>query len=125
MSELLLVGMGSFIGGISRYYLGGIILHASGASRFPFGTLIINIVGCLLMGIVAGVAESQHVISPNARLFLMTGILGGFTTFSAFGYETIFLLRTGEPVAAGIYVILSVTIGLVATWLGMKITLNF
>ncbi len=122
MRDLLLVGSGSFLGGICRYYLSGWILHAFASERFPLGTFVVNFIGCLVIGIIGGLAEHHHMFSQSTRLFIMTGLLGGFTTFSAFGYETIFLMRTHGMELAVLNVFLSVVCGLVAVWVGLKFT---
>lgn len=93
MRDVMLVGLGGFIGSIARYALGGLVLRGSAASRFPFGTLVVNVIGCFAMGVLAALAERWHLFGNSARLFLLTGVLGGFTTFSAFAYETYFLGR--------------------------------
>lgn len=121
MRDLLLVGTGGFIGSVSRYYLGGWVLHHSGATRFPLATLTVNLLGCLVIGVLAGAAEVGHVLSPGARLLLFTGVLGGFTTFSAFGYETYFLGREHSWAAALLNVGLHVALALPAVWLGHRI----
>ena len=77
-----------------------------------------NVLGCLVAGVLLGLAEKYDYFSADARLLLFTGVLGGFTTFSAFGLETMFLMRRGEWLVAGSNVVLSVTAGLVALWLG-------
>ncbi len=120
MQGLLLVGLGGCIGSIARYLLGHWIVQASAVQKFPLGTFIVNLTGCLVIGILAGFSEKHGVISPNARLFLFTGLLGGFTTFSAFGLETMTLLRRDELLVAALYVTGSVMLGLLAVWLGMK-----
>lgn len=117
MRELLLVALGGAIGATTRYQLSGYILHLTIQQKFPYGTFVVNVVGCLLAGILVGFAEKQQIISQEMRIFLLTGILGGFTTFSAFGVETIYLLRRGDYLVAGTYVILSLLCGLLALWL--------
>ena len=87
-------------------------------SEFPFGTLAVNVAGCLLIGLLNGVAESRQAIGPELRLFLMIGMLGGFTTFSAFGSETLVLIRDAEVFRAIGNIFLQVFFGLVAVWLG-------
>ena len=120
MTNILLVGLGGFIGSVARYTLGGWLLHLTVQEKFPYSTFAVNVVGCLVVGILAGLAEKHELFGPGARLFLFTGLLGGFTTFSAFGLETMFLLRRGEPWVATLYVIASVLLGLVAVWVGIK-----
>ena len=118
MREIALVGSGGFLGAVARYYLSGYVLHLSGAARFPWGTLAVNTVGCLAMGIVASLAEHLHLLSAEARLLLITGVLGGFTTFSAFAYESYFLAREQLWYASMVNVVLQVVLGVGAVWGG-------
>lgn len=118
MLKLALIFLGSGIGAIARHKLGGLVLHASLDSKFPFGTFVVNVLGCFVAGVLAAAVERHNLFSAETRLFLFTGLLGGFTTFSAFGQETVFLLRRGEFAVAAGYVALSVLCGLVALWLG-------
>lgn len=120
MKNILLVGLGGFVGSIARYKLGGWLLHMTAQERFPFSTFAVNVIGCLVVGVLAGLAERYELFGPGTRLFLFTGLLGGFTTFSAFGLETMFLLRRGEPWVAATYVGASVVLGIGAVWLGIK-----
>ena len=122
MHPLLLVGLGGFAGSVARYMLGGWLLHHTAQERFPWSTFAVNAAGCLAIGVLAGLAERHALSSPGLRLFLFTGLLGGFTTFSAFGLETLFLLRRGEPWTAAAYVLASIAVGLLAVWLGMRLT---
>jgi CrcB protein len=124
MKQMLLVGLGGFIGAIARYKLGGWVLHHTADWRFPLSTFLVNLAGCFAIGLLAGLATRQHLFSPELRLFLLPGILGGFTTFSAFGYETFFLIRRGESQVAFSYVVLSVVCGLALVWLGFKLTIK-
>ena len=121
MKQLLLVGLGGCFGSIARYKLSGLVLHHAVDWRFPLGTFVVNIMGCLVAGILAGLVERHHVLSADTRLLLFTGLLGGFTTFSAFGVETVFLLRRGEILVATGYVVLSIVVGVGLLWLGMTI----
>jgi CrcB protein len=118
MKSALIVGLGGFLGSVGRFKLGGVFLHQFAGWRFPLGTFVINVAGCLIIGLLAGVAEHRDFFSPDTRLFLFTGLLGGFTTFSAFGYEAIYLLRRGEVIIFASYVVLSVVCGLLAVWVG-------
>lgn len=117
MERVLIVGIGSFLGGIARYGLTGVIHRHTNAS-FPYGTLAVNVLGCLLIGGVLHLVEDRFMLGPNARLFVAVGLLGGFTTFSAFGYETIELLRGSELRLALLNVSGNVVLGLAAVWLG-------
>lgn len=117
MRVVLLIGLGSFIGGVSRYLLSQLIQNKALAA-FPYGTLTVNIIGCFLIGIVFGLNERSG-LSDEWRLFLATGLLGGFTTFSAFSYESISLIRDGQSGSALIYIGCSIVLGLLATYGGM------
>ena len=122
MKGVLLVALGGAVGSIARYKLSGWVLHHTLDWRFPAGTFAVNVIGCLLAGLLAGLAEKHDLLSPEARLLLFTGVLGGFTTFSAFGLETMHLLRRGEVLVAGSNIVLSVVAGLLALWLGLSAT---
>ena len=119
MKIVIAVGIGSCIGGILRYLLSQLI-QAKFLSTFPFGTLSVNIIGCFLIGLVFGFSERSY-ISMEWRLFLVTGLLGGFTTFSSFSNETIALIRDGQNWLALSYIASSVIVGLVATFAGISI----
>jgi fluoride exporter len=123
MREMLLVGAGSFFGGITRYLVSGWALHTWTSSKFPIGTFLVNSLGCFVIGLIGGVTEQRHVISPELRLLVITGFLGGFTTFSAFGYETVILVRNGEIVCAALNVGLSLVVCLAAVWMGLRVTI--
>ena len=119
MRDLLFVATGGAIGASARY------LAARAAmlllpTTFPWGTAIVNVSGCLVMGVVAGLAD-QGAIAPSTRLFLATGILGGYTTFSAFGLEAQTLLGDGRTAAAFAYVFGQLALGLLAVMIGLTI----
>ena len=118
MLRALWVGAGGFLGSIARYLLGGQLNRLADRSLFPYETLVINVSGCLAIGWLAGLAEGRGILSPEARLFLMVGVLGGFTTFSSFGYETFQLLRNGLLLSAMGSVFLEVFLGIGAVWVG-------
>jgi CrcB protein len=118
VKALLLVALGGAVGSVARYKLSGLVLHHTIDWRFPAGTFAVNVLGCLLAGILAGLAERHHLFTADVRLLLFTGLLGGFTTFSAFGLETMHLLKRGDVMVAGANVVLSVAAGLAALWLG-------
>lgn len=115
-----LVGIGGGLGAIMRYALGGWVLHHSENARFPVSTFVINILGCLVAGLLTGLAEKYGLFSEQGKIFLFTGILGGFTTYSAFGLETTLLLRRGEYGIAAAYVSLSIAVGVAALWMGIR-----
>jgi len=106
---------------VARYKLGGWILHQTVQEKFPFSTFAVNVVGCLVAGILAGLVEKYELFGTDTRLFLFAGLLGGFTTFSAFGIDTIHLLRRGELMVAATYACASVLAGVAAVWLGIRI----
>src|SRR5215475_6811334 len=114
IKQILIVALGGAVGSVFRYKLGGFALHHTQAWNYPVSTFSINIAGCLAIGILAALVEHHDLFSPSIRLLLLTGLIGGFTTFSAFGYESVFLLRRGLIPAATGYVIFSVLGGLVA-----------
>lgn len=119
MMQLLLVAVGGAVGAVTRWKLGGAVLHHTADWRFPLGTFLVNVIGCLIAGVLAGLAVKRDYFSPDVRLLLFTGLLGGFTTFSAFGLETVTLLRRGELAVAAAYVLLSVAAGIGGLWLAM------
>ena len=121
MKEILLVGIGGFAGSVARYKLGGLVLHLTAQERFPYSTFAVNVLGCLVVGVLAALAERYEMFGPSARLFLFTGLLGGFTTFSAFGLDAMFLVRRGELWLAALYAGASVLLGITAVWLGLKL----
>ena len=118
--QLLVVAVGGALGSMARYKLGGVVLHQTQAWNFPVSTFCVNVLGCLVIGILAAVVEHHDLFSTGTRLFLFTGLLGGFTTFSAFGYETLFLLRRGLIQISVLYAGLSVFCGLAAVFIGFK-----
>lgn len=118
MKAVMVVALGGALGSVARFKLSGWVLHHAVNWRFPIGTLMVNVVGCLLAGVLAGMSAKQHVFSPDTRLLLFTGLLGGFTTFSAFGLETVLLMKRGEWSIAIANVLISVLAGIVALWLG-------
>jgi len=123
LKTLFLVGSGSCIGGIARYLVGRLAQEAIGLT-YPFGTLLVNVSGCLLIGLIFGFSDKQ-LINPDWRFFLATGLCGGYTTFSSFSYENISLLREGQTTTFFIYVFLSLALGLLATWLGVVLSKAF
>jgi len=122
--NLLLVGVGSFIGGISRY-LFQTFVQTRHPSPFPLGTLLVNISGCFIIGFVYGLAEKGNLLTPEARLFLATGVCGGYTTFSSFAFENIALMRDAEWFYFSLYLALSIIFGLTAAYLGSFLVRSF
>lgn len=122
MVNVLLVGAGGLIGAVMRYLIRAWIQSVSGSSWTPYGTLTVNVVGCFLIGLIAGLAESRQFLGEGTRAFVIAGVLGGFTTFSAFGYETITMVREDHLVAAAGNVGLQVGLGLTAVWIGFSVS---
>ena len=120
MSAYLWVGLGGFIGSVARYAV-SVGVAAAPADRFPWATFAVNLLGCLLIGLLVG-ASAKASVSDPVRLFFVTGILGGFTTFSAFGLESLTLLRRGDTGLALVYILGSVLVGIAAVWLGLRFT---
>ena len=122
MGNLLIIGMGGFVGAVSRYLLSGWVHQWLGGSSFPYGTLAVNVLGCLLIGFLGGLVESRQLLNPEARLFLFLGVLASFTTFSTFGFETIALLRDAQLFAAFGNVAAQLFLGLTAVWAGLVLS---
>jgi CrcB protein len=116
--NFVLVFLGGGIGATARYGLQGAVYRITGAG-FPYGTLVVNVLGSLLIGFLMSFFEERFVVNASFRVFLAIGILGGFTTFSSFSFETMALLRDGSY-ALGLWnIVSSVVVCLGATWLGM------
>lgn len=122
MQNLLLIGLGGFMGALLRYGVGEFIQGWSKSINFPYGTLAVNLLGCLLIGMLSQVAEVRGVISPEARSFIFIGLLGAFTTFSTFGNDTVSLFRDGENLLSYINIGLHLVLGLSAVWLGQSLS---
>ena len=118
--EILIVGVGSFAGGVLRYILSVGLSKLGRLWAVPIGIMLINILGCFLIGVLYGYFKSKATTDPVLPLLLMTGVLGGFTTFSTFSFETIQLLQQNEWLKAALYVVGSVGVGVVACYLGMR-----
>lgn len=122
MTNILLIGIGGFIGSVMRYLASGYVQQASKSIDFPYGTLAVNLIGCFIIGFLSQLAESRGVFTNQSRLFTFTGFLGGFTTFSSFGNETINLARDSQMMNALANVGANVVIGLFAVWLGRTVS---
>jgi CrcB protein len=116
----LLIALMGAVGTLCRYALGRWVLSMTGQA-FPWGTFTVNVLGCLLIGIVAGEVERQALISPMVRLAIIVGFLGGFTTFSSFALEGYSLWHTHNWLAAGGYVMLTNVTGFAAVWTGHRL----
>jgi len=117
-----MVGSGGFIGALARYGLSGLVHRQVPFATFPYGTMAVNLMGCCAIGVIAGLAESRQLFGPEFRTFALIGLLGGFTTFSNFGYETFAMLRDAEYLRVAANVGVHVILGLALVWLGYALT---
>lgn len=122
MTNIFLVGLGGAIGSIARYLTGSWVQTFSKTNSFPLGTLTVNLIGCLIIGILSQISDSRDVINNQYRVFLFFGFLGGFTTFSSFGNDTVNLARSGEFLYASANIIGNVILGLMAVGIGRTLT---
>jgi CrcB protein len=120
LPRLLLIGLAGFVGTLARYWLSGWTARRFGET-FPAGTLIVNLLGCFLAGLMAYLMFERFVVSPTARTVLLIGLLGGFTTFSSFGLQSFNLLREGEVGLALANILVSNTVGIFMVWLGYSV----
>lgn len=119
---ILLVGVGGFVGAVMRYAVINWVQYALHTSTLPYGTLTVNVIGCLVIGLLGGLSESRNLLNAETRALLLIGVLGGFTTYSTVGYETVQLLRDGESLTAFSNIGLQVCLGLVAVWIGYSVS---
>lgn len=118
MLKVLIVGVGGFAGAIARYVLSGLI-HRFFDARFPYGTLIVNILGCFLIGLVMYWVNYRGLFNSNTRIFLTVGILGSFTTYSAFAYESLEMITDHRYLPAVSNIVLHVIVCIGAVWAAM------
>ncbi|MCB0305134.1 MAG: fluoride efflux transporter CrcB [Calditrichaeota bacterium] len=118
MGKYLAIGLGGCCGALLRYWISGRVYAAFAGSDFPSGTLAVNLIGSFVLGLIAGLAD-HYIIHPNLRLFLTIGLLGAFTTFSTFSYETVMLMQVNSFYKAFLNVFVSVLVGLMAAFLGL------
>lgn len=121
---LFIVGAGGFLGSVARYYASQLVFRYFPTS-FPYGTLLVNITGCFIIGIIYALSAKGNIVSPEWRLFLATGFCGGFTTFSSFAYENVALLRDGELFYTFMYLAASIIIGFLAAYAGILIVKSY
>ena len=117
MTLALLVGAGGALGSMARYLLSDWVQRAAQDSWFPYGTMSVNLLGCLVIGLLAGLAENRGILTPYSRAFMLVGVLGGFTTFSSFSYDTTTLFSDGRIPAAILNIGVQVVLGIAVTWL--------
>ncbi len=120
IKNILLVGLGGGIGSIARYLCQKWFAENL-TSPFPWGTLVVNLIGCLFIGIIYALAERSDILSPTTRLLLITGLCGGFTTFSAFAFENMQLLRSGDILYFLLYSAGTLVLGIAAVFAGIAI----
>jgi CrcB protein len=118
MLKILVVAVGGSIGAVSRYLVSTWAAERFGAS-FPYGTLIVNVVGCFIIGIFMTMTTERFIINPYWRLLITVGFVGGLTTFSSFSYETFRLLEDADMMMAFYNIALNLVLGFFATWLGI------
>jgi CrcB protein len=118
MFKILLVGVGGFIGSILRYLIGGYVQQWANGTKFPFGTLLVNVTGCLMFGFLSRLTEGHDIFTAEAKAFIFVGVLEGFTTFSSFGNETVDLWRGGKELSAIGNIAGHLIVGLSAVWIG-------
>lgn len=120
--KYLWIGIGGFFGAVGRYSLSSLMNHWLREPWFPYGTLACNVLGCFLIGYLAGLAEYRQVFPAYIRMLVFIGLLGGFTTFSSFGLETVHLIRESQFVSAILNIIISVAAGIAAVMLGLSLS---
>lgn len=120
MLNVLWVMLGGAIGSGLRYLMAGAWLGES-SEKFPVGTLVVNLIGCFFIGVAATLLTNGPDVRPELRLALIVGVLGGFTTFSSYGYETLHLIKEGQWLSAGIYVVSSTVFGLLLAYCGTRV----
>ena len=121
VSQTLLVGAGGFVGAGLRFLVSGWVYQLVPNAGFPWGTLVVNVIGSLLLGLLGGLAEVRGVLSATTRLFLFIGVLGGFTTFSTLAFETVTLAAGSQMIRAAANIAAHVVLGLFAAWLGFNL----
>ena len=124
LSKSLLIGLGGFTGALLRYGVSGLVLNFSKNGSFPFATLVVNLLGCFLIGLLSQLVDTNGMFSPQARSFIFIGLLGAFTTYSTFGNETINLMRAGQGLLSLTHIGTHLLLGLAAVWLGRFLVLS-
>ena len=117
MQKTILIGLAGLAGTLLRYWLSGYVARQYGET-FPWGTIVVNLIGCLVTGAVFYVTEERFMVNPTVRAVILIGLLGGFTTFSAYGLQTFVLLRDGEYALATLNIVTSNVLGMLMVWAG-------
>ncbi|RZK47432.1 MAG: fluoride efflux transporter CrcB [Pedobacter sp.] len=120
--SMLLVGLGGGVGSVLRF-LATQAINRYYTQPFPLATFLVNVTGCLFIGILAGIAQRYQISNENFRYFFMTGLCGGYTTFSAFALENFNLFQNDNPIPAILYIAASVVVGILCVWFGFQIAL--
>jgi CrcB protein len=118
--NILLIGIGGAVGSVCRYLLTSAVLRGLG-TLFPAGTFVVNVIGCMVFGAITGLAQDRMTLTPEARAFLLAGVLGGFTTFSSYMNESAVLVREGQFLWAGLNLGGQVVVGFIAFWAAFSI----
>lgn len=116
--RLCIIGAGGFVGAVLRYLISSWVQYRSGSIVFPFGTMSVNLIGCFAIGLLSYLVENRSLLSPEARGFVLIGLLGAFTTFSTFGNETLGLIRDNRVDLAVVNAGAQVFVGVTMVWLG-------
>lgn len=114
--------MGGFAGSVCRYVVSSLAHRLFNDPFFPYGTLTVNVMGCLFIGFLGGLSETRQVFTPELRALILIGFLGGFTTFSTFGYEIFTVAREGQMVSALTNLLLHLVLGFGSVWLGFSLS---
>ncbi|MDA3789348.1 MAG: fluoride efflux transporter CrcB [Desulfobacula sp.] len=122
MIKILMVGMGGFAGSICRYIISDLSHRLFNDPFFPYGTITVNVIGCLLIGLLGGLSETRQIFTPEIRALILIGFLGGFTTFSTFGYEIFTVARDGQFASALTNLMLHIILGFGSVWLGFSMS---
>ncbi|WDP91814.1 MAG: fluoride efflux transporter CrcB [Desulfobacter sp.] len=122
MFKLAMVGLGGGMGAICRFMVYEICLGLVKNAWLPYGTIIVNVAGCFVIGLLGGIAETRDVFSPELRALIFIGFLGGFTTFSTFGFELFFFIRNGQAGVAALNAAIQFTLGLLGVWAGFSLS---
>jgi len=122
MHKIFLIGAGGFVGSVLRYVFSGYIQQLTKSAIFPYGTLAVNLIGCFVIGFLSHLADTRGIFTPETRALVFIGFLGGFTTFSTFGNESVNLFREGENLFALVNTGLHIVVGFGAVWLGRTLS---
>jgi len=118
MLNLFILGVGGFLGAVSRYLVSGYVQDLFKTANFPYGTMVVNILGCFILGLLTQIIGAKELIDPQTRLFLMVGFIGAFTTFSTFSVESVNLFQSGQNLIAVLYLIGSNLLGIIFVFVG-------